>query len=51
MQTITILILIVVYFVNTFTLVRLRAELKKSDRDMKYYRMLFKDKYTNDGEI
>ena len=51
MQTITILILVVVYFVNTFTLVRLRAELKKSDKDMKYYRMLFKDKYTNDGEI
>ena len=51
MQTITILILIVVYFVNTFTLVRLRAELKKSNKDMKYYRMLFKDKYTNDGEI
>ena len=51
MQTITITILIAVYFVNTFTLIRLRAELKKSEKDMKWYRMLFKDKYTNDGEI
>ena len=50
MQTITILILIVVYFVNTFTLIGLRSQLKKSEKDMKYYRMLFKDKYTNDNE-
>tara|TARA_R110002050_G_scaffold99215_1_gene205837 strand:- start:243 stop:398 length:156 start_codon:yes stop_codon:yes gene_type:complete len=50
MQTIIILTLIIVYFVNTFTLIRLRAELKKSEKDMKWYRMLFKDKYTNDNE-
>ena len=51
MQTITILILIVVYFVNTFTLIGLRAELKKANKDMVWYRTLFKDKYTNDDEI
>lgn len=50
METITILILIVVYFVNTFTLIRLRAELKKSEKDLRWYRYLFKDKYTNKGE-
>ena len=51
MQTITIVVLIIVYFVNTFALVRLRAELKKANKDMRWYTQLFKDKYTNDGEI
>tara|TARA_R110002126_G_scaffold29028_5_gene96425 strand:+ start:1400 stop:1555 length:156 start_codon:yes stop_codon:yes gene_type:complete len=50
METIIILILIIVYFVNTFTLIGLRAELKKAEKDMGWYRMLFKDKYTNDNE-
>ena len=51
MQTIAIAVLVIVYFVNTFTLIKLRDKLKKTEKDLKWYRMLFKDKYTNEGEI
>ena len=51
MEAIAIIILIVVLLFNSITIAGLRKELRKTTKDMNWYKSLFKDKYTNDGEI
>ena len=51
MEVIVIIVLIVVFLFNSITIAGLRKELRKATRDMNWYKSIFKDKYTNDGEV
>ena len=51
MEAIIIIALIIMFLFNSITIAGLRKELRKTTRDMQWYKSLFKDKYTNDGEV
>ena len=51
MEAIVIIVLIVIFLFNSITIAGLRKELRKTTKDKNWYESIFKDKYTNDGEI
>jgi len=51
MEAIIIMVLIIVFLFNSITIAGLRKELRSTTKDMNWYKSLFTDKYTNEGEI
>ena len=46
-----IIVLTVIFIFNSITIAGLRKELRKTTQDKNWYESLFKDKYTNNGEL